>query len=89
MAENIGQVAEDVDLLATEFETRATDLETLKSNISAKLSGTTWTGPDRERFEADWEGQLSQTITQIVQGLRGASQLAGQNAQEQRDASGA
>lgn len=89
MAENIGQVAEDVDLLAAEFETRASDLETLKSHISAKLSGTTWTGPDRDRFEADWEGQLSQTITQLIQQLRSAGQLAAQNAQEQRDASGA
>ncbi len=89
MAENIGQVAEDVDLLAQEFETRANDLDTLKTNITAKLAGTTWTGPDRDRFEADWEGQLSQTITQIVQALRGAGTLAGQNAQEQRDASGA
>lgn len=89
MAENIGQVAEDVDLLAQEFETRANDLDTLKTNITAKLAGTTWTGPDRDRFEADWEGQLSQTITQIVQALRGAGTLAAQNAQEQRDASGA
>ena len=89
MAENIGQVAEDVDLLATEFETKATDLETLSTNISAKLAGTTWTGPDRDRFEADWEGSLSQSIVQVVQVLRSAGQLAAQNAQEQRDASGA
>ncbi|MET0990195.1 MAG: WXG100 family type VII secretion target [Glaciihabitans sp.] len=88
MAENIGQVAEDVDNLAAEFETRAGDLETLQTTITGKLNGTTWTGPDRDRFQADWEGQLSQTLTQMIQQLRAAGQLAGQNAQEQRDASG-
>lgn len=89
MAENIGQVAEDVDALSAEFEARAADLEDLKADITAKIHGTTWTGPDRERFVSDWEGQLSQNITQLIQQLRGASQQAADNAQQQREASGA
>jgi len=87
MAENIGQITEDVDALAAEFEAQAGVLEDLKTAISAKLAGTVWTGPDRDRFEADWEGAMSQNVTQVVQQLRGASQQATQNAQEQRDAS--
>ncbi len=87
MAEYIGQIPEEVDALAGEFEAKAAELEDLKSSISAKLAGTTWTGPDRDRFEADWEGALSATVTQMVQQLRGASQVASANAQEQRDAS--
>lgn len=87
MSDYIGQVPEEVDQLAAEFETKAGDLEHLKSTISAKLAGTTWTGADRDRFEADWEGALSTSITQMITQLRGASQLATDNAQEQRDAS--
>lgn len=87
MAENIGQIPEEVDALAADFEAKAGDLENLKSAISSKLGGTTWTGPDRDRFEADWEGSLSHNVTQIVQQLRGAGQTAADNAQAQRDAS--
>jgi hypothetical protein len=87
MAEYIGQIPEEVDSLAAELEAKAGELEDLKSAISAKLGGTTWTGPDRDRFEADWEGALSANVTQMTQQLRGASQMATNNAQEQRDAS--
>lgn len=87
MAEYIGQIPEEVDRLADEFEVKAGELEDLKTAITAKLGGTTWTGPDRDRFQADWEGSLSQNVTQLVQQLRGAGQHAAANAQEQRDAS--
>lgn len=87
MAEYIGQIPEEVDRLADEFEVKAGELEALKNAISAKLGGTTWSGPDRDRFQGDWEGVLSQTITQLVQQLRGAGQTASANAQEQRDTS--
>ncbi len=87
MAEYIGQIPEEVDRLADEFEVKAGELEDLKTAITAKLGGTTWTGPDRDRFQADWEGALSQNVTQLVQQLRSAGQQASANAQEQRDAS--
>jgi len=87
MAEYTGQIPEEVDALSAEFEAKAGELEDLKSAISAKLAGTTWSGPDRDRFEADWESALSANITLMIQQLRGASQVAANNAQEQRDAS--
>ncbi len=87
MAEYIGQIPEEVDRLADDFELKAGELEDLKSMITSKLGGTTWTGPDRDRFQADWEGALSQTVTQMIQQLRSAGQTAAANAQEQRDAS--
>lgn len=87
MAEYIGQIPEEVDRLADEFEVKAGELDDLKTAITAKLGGTTWTGPDRDRFQADWEGALSQNVTQLVQQLRSAGQQASANAQEQRDAS--
>jgi uncharacterized protein YukE len=87
MAEYIGQNPEEVDRLADEFEVKAGELEALRTAITAKLGGTTWTGPDRDRFQGDWEGMLTQTISQVVQQLRAAGQNAAANAQEQRDAS--
>jgi hypothetical protein len=87
MSENIGQIPQEVDDLAAEFEAKAGELEDVKSAISAKLNGTIWTGPDRDRFQADWDGALSQNVTMVIQQLRGAGQLAASNAQEQRDAS--
>lgn len=87
MSDYIGQIPEEVDQLASDFDLKATDLENLKSAITAKLAGTTWTGADRERFESDWEGQLSPAITSVTAQLRGASDLAAGNAEEQRTAS--
>ena len=87
MADYVGQVPEEVDALAADFEAKAGDLEGLKSAISAKLGGTTWTGADRDLFQSDWESTLSSNIAQIVQQLRAAGTTASGNAQEQRDAS--
>jgi hypothetical protein len=87
MADNIGQIPEEVDALAADFEARAVDLESLQTAITNKLAATQWTGPDRDRFQADWEGVLSANVASAVTTLRGASALASQNAQEQRDAS--
>jgi hypothetical protein len=87
VADNLGQIPEDVDQLASEFELKAGQLEELQSAISGRLNSAVWTGPDRDRFQADWDGALSQNITQVIQQLRGASQIATQNAQQQRDGS--
>lgn len=87
MAEYIGQIPEEVDQLAGDFELKAGELEDLKTDITGQLSAVTWTGPDSDRFRADWEGVLSANITQIVQNLRAAGSTAAANAQEQRDAS--
>ena len=62
MAEYIGQIPEEVDAPAAELEAKAGELEDLKTAIGAKLGGTTWTGPDRDRFQADWEGALSANV---------------------------
>ena len=87
MSDNIGQIPDEVDQLAADFEAKAGELEDLKTHITGKLASTVWTGNDRDRFEADWQGAFSQNITQIIQQLRQAAQIATHNAQEQRDAS--
>ena len=87
MDQYLGQVPEEVDALAAEFETKAGDLESIQAAITAKLGGTTWTGPDRERFQGEWESQLGTAFTQLAEMLRTGARIAGGNAQEQRDAS--
>lgn len=87
MDQYIGQVPEEVDALAAEFEAKAGDLESIQAALSAQFTHTTWTGPDRERFQGDWDSQLGTAFKQVAEMLRNGARAASGNAQEQRDAS--
>ncbi len=87
MSQFLGQIPEEVDALAQEFGNRADEIDTIISAITAKLGSTTWTGPDRDRFEADWNGQLSTSLRAVGGTLRDAQAIAKSNAEQQRTAS--
>jgi uncharacterized protein YukE len=87
MAQFVGQIPEEVDALAADFDAKASDIESLMAALKAKLGSTTWVGADRERFEGDWDGQLSTQLRTVASALRDAAIIARGNAEQQRTAS--
>jgi len=83
----LGQIPEEVDALANEFGVKADEIDQLVAALSAKLGSTTWTGADRDRFEADWNGQLTSSLRGVSGALRDAQSVAKGNAEQQRTAS--
>ena len=87
MAQFVGQIPEEVDALAVDFDAKAGDIEGLMAALKAKLGSTTWAGQDRQRFEGDWDGQLSAQLRNVAGALRDAATIARGNADQQRTAS--
>jgi uncharacterized protein YukE len=87
MAEFIGQNPDEVRDLATLFDTKAGDLEGIVSAIQSKLASTTWTGPDRTRFETETWSTVQTNLNTIAASLRDAGTSARTNATEQETAS--
>lgn len=83
----LGQIPEEVDGLAAELDAKAGDIENLVAAITGKLGATTWTGPDRERYEGDWNSKLRVNMQVVADSLREAANTARLNADQQRQAS--
>jgi uncharacterized protein YukE len=83
----LGQVPEDVEALASEFDAKAGDIETVISALNTRLAATTWVGSDKDNFEATWQGEMTNNLTQLAATLRETGIIANNNAQQQRTAS--
>jgi uncharacterized protein YukE len=77
----------EVQRLAAQLHTAASDLRTMANNLTTALGNTTWIGPDRQRFESDWQSIHASQISHVADALDQASNNAHQNAQQQTDAS--
>ena len=86
MAE-LGQNPQEVRDLAQLFDTKAGDLEGVIVAINGKLGGTSWTGPDRTRFETSTWSTIQTNLNTIASTLREAGTSARANATEQESAS--
>ncbi len=89
MSDRIGQDPDDVERLAAEFAARAVELDELRGAIGSRIASSDWTGPDRDRFHAEWDDSLSPSVANAADALRSAAQTASANADHQRVASGA
>ena len=82
-----GMDIEAVRQLAAQMNQRADEIRQLMATLSNSLTGTAWSGPDREQFVSDWQGQYVQQLTNVAQALNDAAQRATVNAQAQEQAS--
>jgi uncharacterized protein YukE len=83
----IGMNTETVHRLATEMSGVADRVRVLESRLTARLAQTDWVGRDRERFEAEWQGQHLRSLREAAEALEDASRVAAENAREQDRAS--
>jgi uncharacterized protein YukE len=77
-----------VRALATQMTHSAGEIQQLANQLTSQLQGTSWVGPDRERFVGDWQSTHVVQLNQVVNALHDAATRANQNAQEQESASG-
>jgi uncharacterized protein YukE len=87
MANFTGMDIPAVRALSQQMTQSASQIRQLMTQLSGQLNGTQWVGPDRSRFESDWNGTYVQQLTQVASALEEAAGRANQNAIEQESAS--
>lgn len=86
----MAMVGADVDQLRALVRnlTHAADrLEGMTVEVSGRLGGTPWQGPDAMRFRSQWQGQSVGSIRAAAGALRAAAAAVERNANEQDQAS--
>ena len=83
-----GMDIELVRQLATEMRTAAQQAQDILTRITGRLQSTPWEGPDRQKFQGEWEGPHTAALTNVINGLNQAADIAMQNAAQQEQASG-
>jgi uncharacterized protein YukE len=89
MAGFIGMDVQQVRTFAQLLNTKADELEGILNTLTSSLQSTQWVGPDRQRFESDWDGQFVTALRNVAEGLRTAGTAANGNADQQEQASNA
>lgn len=64
-------------------------IESLVGTVTAALSGTTWVGPARDRFEEEWRSSFRGALDRLNQAFEAAGQDCRARAQELRRVMGA
>jgi hypothetical protein len=79
-----GAVPEELDHLGTTLQRQIEPIGAVLSQVSSVLGGTTWTGPARDRFEADWNGGFRDALQRLTQAFEAAGQDCVARSQELR-----
>lgn len=87
MAITHGMNIEDVRQTGRELQGKSQELQNIINGLQARVDGTTWEGPDAQRFKNDWWPKHKQVLVNMVQELHGLGQSALNNAQEQENIS--
>lgn len=87
MAQFTGMDIAEVQALSAQLTHASEEINQLANTLTSKLEAVSWSGPDRDRFVSDWQGQHKSALLQISQALQGAATSATQNAQAQEQAS--
>ena len=82
-----GMDIDEVRQLSTQLQQASSDIHNIVAQLTGKLGQTTWLGPDRVKFEGDWQSHHVTALNNVSTALQDASTLATQNAQQQQDAS--
>jgi hypothetical protein len=60
-----GANPDELDHLGTTLRRQIDAIGSVIAAVGAALSGTTWMGPARDRFQADWEGGFTATLHRL------------------------
>ena len=83
----MGMSLGEVRHLAQQLDVSASALRATISAVDGRVHGTTWVGPDAERFRSWWPGHR-QLLLQAADRIHGLAQSARNNADEQERVSG-
>ncbi|ACZ29533.1 hypothetical protein Xcel_0494 [Xylanimonas cellulosilytica DSM 15894] len=65
----LGLKPEDMQELIGVLNTKAGKINDIISRLSKEVRGTTWDGPDAERFKNDWDSNLSVKLRNVQRSL--------------------
>jgi uncharacterized protein YukE len=83
----LGNDPEQMDRLARRMEDEAAKIEAAQQSVTNELKSLAWTGADRNRFEAEWNGTHAQALKRAADALRQNAGTIKRNAQDQRQVS--
>lgn len=82
-----GLDVEQVQELARGFERKADEVDEVLRQLHLGLRETDWVGPDRQRFEGDFEGTITPDLRVLERVLRDTAERLRQEARSQEQAS--
>lgn len=78
---------EQVRELVERLRRSAESLHAVVSGVEGRVAGSTWVGPDADRFKHEWWPAARAALNQAAEGLQGLAQSALNNVTEQQQAS--
>jgi uncharacterized protein YukE len=84
-----GANPEQLEHLGTTLKRQIESITGVMSTVSSVLSGTTWMGPSRDQFEAEWNGSFRAALTKLNEAFGAAGQDCVLRTQELRRVMGA
>ena len=69
-----GANPEQLARLGTTLKHQMETINTVMSTVSSVLGGTTWVGPARDQFEADWNSTFRSALNRLNQAFEAAGQ---------------
>lgn len=83
MAGYTGMDITQVRGLSTQMRSASGEIRGLMQRLSGQLGSTTWVGPDRQRFESEWNSSHVANLNRVCDALDQAAEAADRNAADQ------
>ncbi len=77
-----GADPEHLSQLGSTLQRQIEAIGQVTTTVSAALSGTTWVGPARERFETDWNGTFKSALSRLNEAFEAAGTDCANRSQE-------
>ncbi|MFJ3957099.1 WXG100 family type VII secretion target [Arthrobacter sp. NPDC090010] len=82
-----GADVQQLKALGKKLDAGAHSIDDQRNQLTSALNGTQWMGPDADRFKNEWQSQHVPALNKVAEALRNAGKQAGQNADQQEQAS--
>jgi uncharacterized protein YukE len=74
MSSLYGANPDELDHLGATLRRQIDAIDGVLATVGGVLSGTTWMGPARDRFQADWEGVFTSALHRLNEAFGAAGQ---------------
>lgn len=77
-----GANPQQLNALGTTLTRQVSAIESVSATVTSALSGTTWTGPARDRFEEEWRSTFRGALERLNQAFEAAGRECRSRAEE-------
>ena len=78
-----GMTVEEVKRMSGQLRDAAEEITRIEQELTRGLEDVDWTGPDADRFRAQWAGEMVPALQQIMTAVNELGDTADRNAAEQ------